>query len=166
MRIVLLLAAAVLAACSSSPSAAPSSTPEVPPSTSSSSPTTSSSAAPAVLTWGGSGSSSGVDITVAAPTASPEPAPEPGLRFVLVSITAANKSAGTATIAVWARAGQQELDVYDGPDGAGKFLPGESGTVQRQVAVPVDAKELTLEVYANVDQEPTQNRLAFKGPLS
>lgn len=157
---------ALTAACSSSPPppAAPaSSTP--PPAVAS------SSAVPQVLAWGGSGTSSGVLIQIATPTASTKPVigvdgkPDPKFRFVTLPITATNKSTGTATISVTGRVGQQEAGVFEAENGLGKFLPGEGGPFERLVKVPVDASELVLEVYANVNQEPTTGRLQFKGPL-
>lgn len=125
-----------------------------------------------ILTWGESGTSTDVLIQIAAPTASPKPVigvdgkPDPAFKFVLLPITATNKAAGEATITVTGRIGQQKVEAYDDETGTGKFLPGETGTVQRPLKVPTDATgELTVEVYANIDRQPTQNRLAFKGPL-
>jgi hypothetical protein len=165
MRTALTLAAAslLLAACGSTPPADTGTQSEVintpPPAT------TTTSAAAKILTWGDTGTSTGVDIRIDTPTVSSEPGPA-GTPFLLLPITATNNTQGTATIAVTARAGQQEVDVYDGPNGeTGKFLPGETGTYQRRLAVPAGTRELVLQVYANIDQAPTENRLAFKGPL-
>ena len=125
-----------------------------------------------VYGWGESATSSDVLIQIDAPAASSNPVigvdgkPDPAFKIVTLPITATNKSAGQATIAVWARIGQQKVDAYEDEGGASKFLPGESGQIRRPLRVPADAKgDLTLEVYANVDQKPVQSRLAFKGPL-
>lgn len=125
-----------------------------------------------VLAWGESGTSSDVLIQIDTPTASTKQVigadgkPDPAYKFVLLPITANNKSAGQASITVTGRVGQQKVDAYADENGTGKFLPGETGTFHRPIRVPTEAKELILEVYANIDQQPTQNRLAFKGPLS
>lgn len=126
-----------------------------------------------VYGWGESATSSGVLIRIDAPAASAKPVigvngkPDPAFRIVTLPITVTNKSTGQATVAVWARIGQQKVEAYEDEGGASKFLPGESGQVRRPLQVPADAKgDLTLEVYANVDQQPAKERLAFKGPLS
>ncbi|MBP2341138.1 hypothetical protein JOF41_007392 [Saccharothrix coeruleofusca] len=172
MRTPLLLAAVLfLAACSTtSPESSPSSS-EPPPSSSTPSPTTSSSAAPAVLSWGGSGSSSGVYIEVGTPVVSGDPVvgvdgqPDPSQRYVLLPVTVGNKTAGQARLSFSGRVGQREAPWTAGDD-LGEYLPGEGGPMQAKFRVPVDAKELVVEVYANVNGEPTTNRLTFRGPLS
>lgn len=123
-----------------------------------------------VFGWGESGTSSGVDIRVDAPTTSTEQVigvdgkPDPKFKYISLPITATNKSAGQATIAVWARIGQKEASVGD--EGPGKLLPGENGTLKFPIKIDAGATgDLTLEVYANVDGQPAKNRLAFKGPL-
>jgi hypothetical protein len=154
----------LLTACSSTPPATTSST--TPP------PSLPSSAAMKVYTWGESATSSDVLIQIDAPAASAKQVigvdgkPDPAFKMIVLPITVTNKSTGQATVAVWARIGQQKVEAYEDEGGASKFLPGENGQVRRPLRVPVDAAgELTLEVYANVDQRPAQSRLAFKGPL-
>lgn len=166
-------AAAVLVllttACSGTPSTSTSSsTPAAPPSL----PMSSSAATTKVLTWGESGTSTDVDIQIDTPTVSTKPVigtngkPDPAFKFVLLPITATNKSSGTATISVFARVGQQQADVYDAENGVGKFLPGEGGKFERPIKVAANATgDLVLEVYANIDHGLTKNRLNFKGPL-
>jgi hypothetical protein len=167
MRFAVLLILLLTAACDGG-TTAPSSTtpaPAVPPSTP-------SSAAPAVLTWGGSGTSSDVLITLNAPKASADPVigadgkPDPAQRYVLIPGTADNKSSGKATLSFGGRVGQKEAPpVAKAGDDLNEFLAGESGAFEQRFRVPADATELVLEVYANVNQEPTDGRLQFKGPL-
>lgn len=168
MRIALAAALVLLtAACSnSSPTTTPPSTAVSTP------PPTSSTPQIKVLTWGDSGTSSDVQITIAAPATSTKPVigvdgkPDPTRKFIVLPITITNKAAGQATVTVSARIGQQKAEAYEDEGGAGKFLPGESGSLRRPFEVAADATgDLVLEVYANVDQQPTKNRLAFKGPL-
>lgn len=168
MRIA--IAATVLfltAACGSTPSAtSPASTPPPP------SPPVSSAAAMKIYTWGESATSTDVLIKLDAPVSSTEPVigsngkPDPKFKMIVLPITATNNASGQATVAVRARIGQQEAGVYEDEGGKGKWLPGESGQVRRPLRIPADATgDLTIEVYANIDQQPTKNRLAFKGPL-
>ena len=168
MRFAVLLAALLLtAACTGTPSAtAPPSTP--PPT----SPPTSSSPALKIHTWGDSVTSNGVLLKLDAPVASPKPViavngkPDPARKFIVLPITVTNNAAGQATVTVWARIGQQQVDAYEDEGGASKFLPGESGQIRRPLEVPADAKgDLTLEVYANVEQQASATRDVFKGPL-
>lgn len=170
MRIALAATLLLLtAACSSTPPATtPTSTP--PPLAT---PPTSSSPSLKIYTWGESATSSNVLIKVEAPRSSAEPVigangkPDPAFKFVVLPITVTNNAAGQATVAVTGRIGQQEVGVYEDESGEGKWLPGENGQVRRPLRVPTNATgDLTLEVYANIDRQPTQNRLAFKGPLS
>jgi hypothetical protein len=156
MRTALLSAALLtLTACTSAPPA-----PAPPTSTTTEAiqtPTTTTSAAPAVLTWGGTGTSSGVVITLAAPTRDGDTA--------VIPVTVDNKAAGKARLSFKGRVGQAEAAWLAGTD-AGEFLPGENGTLEARFRLPAGATgDLVVETYANIDGAPTQNRLTFKGPL-
>lgn len=167
MRLALSAAALLLAtaACSSAPTtSSPQSTPPPLP--------TSSSPALKIHTWGDSVTSNNVLLKLDKPEASSKPViavngkPDPTRKFIVLPITVTNNAAGQATVTVWARIGQQKVDFYEDEGGASKFLPGESGQIRRPLEVAADATgDLTLEVYANVDQKSTQARDVFKGPL-
>lgn len=165
MRTALLLAAAslLLTACSSSP---PASSPATLESEVINIPSTTSSAAPKILTWGGRGTSTGVDIQLGTPVPDPANVANLGKRYVLIPVTVTNRAQGTATISFSGRVGQVEAPPMDvDAEPTAKFLPGESGTFDRRFEVPEAGGELIVETYANIDQAPTENRLTFKGPL-
>ncbi len=159
---------ALTAACSSPPSGtAPGNTP--PPAVA---PPTSSSPALQIHTWGDSVESNKVLIKVGAPEASSKPViaangkPDPARKFIVLPMTVTNNAAGQATVTTWTRIGQQKVDFYEDEGGASRFLPGESGQIRRPLEVAADATgDLTVEVYANVDQKSTQARDVFRGPL-
>lgn len=165
MRTALILAAAglLLTACSDTP---PTSSPATVESEVINVPTTTTSAAPKVLTWGGKGTSTGVDIQLGTPVPDPDNVADPGRRYVLIPVTVTNNANGTATLSFSGRVGQVEAPPMDiGAEPTAKFLPGESGTFDRRFEVPAGGGELVVETYANIDQGPTENRLTFKGPL-
>jgi len=173
MRIPLLLAAAavLLAACGTSTpaSSGPTTTAVTPPPATS--PAPSSPAGTGVLTWGGDGSSSGVYIKVGQPVTISEPVtgsdgkPDPALRFVEAPVTAGNKTQDKARLSFSGRVGSKEAP-WTANDSVPEALPGETAELTARFKVPVDAKELIVEVYANVGGAVTSNRLNFKGPIS
>lgn len=171
MRLPLLAAAAfLLAACGTNTptSTGPTTTAVTPPAATS--PAPSSAAGTSVLTWGGDGSSSGVYIKIGTPSTSTDPVigvngkPDPAFRYVMLPVTAGNKTAGKARVSFFPRVGAKEAPAMAGD--VPEALPGETAEFQQKVKVPVDAAELILEVYATVDGKPATNRLNFKGPIS
>jgi hypothetical protein len=63
------------------------------------------------------------------------------------------------------RVGSKEAP-WTANDSVPEALPGETAELTARFKVPVDAKELIVEVYANVGGGVTSNRLNFKGPIS
>jgi hypothetical protein len=173
MRMPLLAAAAalLLGACGTSTPSSPTTSPAPPPPTETSATPSSSSAAAGVLTWGGDGSSSGVYIKVGAPVTIAEPVagadgkPDPAFRFVEAPVTAGNKTDQKARVSFSGRVGSKEAP-WTANDSVPEALPGETAEFTARFKVAADARELIVEVYANVGGGVTSNRLNFKGPIS
>ncbi|GGM75417.1 hypothetical protein GCM10012275_52600 [Longimycelium tulufanense] len=160
-RLALPILALLLAACGGQePPTATSPTTAAPPS-----PSPSAAVAASVLSWGEGGNSSGVYLQVSQPKPVEEPAPE-GSRYVVAEVLAGNKATGPARVSFSGRVGAVEAPPIAEGSPVPPVLPGESVTIKQKFRVPADATELVLEVYANVGQEPTTNRLHFKGPIS
>lgn len=167
MRIALIVLLLLVTACGTTAPTAPTAPP-----TTASAPVTPSSVAPAVLAWRDSGTSSGVLIQLNEPELSADAVigvdgkPDATQRYVLLPGTARNATTGKARLTFKGRVGQKEAPAVAGTnDDVGEFLPGEGGEFRQRMRVPAEAKELIVEVYANIDQQPTQGRLTFKGPL-
>ncbi|WP_189062197.1 hypothetical protein [Longimycelium tulufanense] len=117
------------------------------------------------MSWDEGGNSSGVYIQVSQPKPFEEPAPE-GSRYLVADVLVGNKATGPARVSFSGRVGTVEAPPVADGGPVPPVLPGESVTIKQKFRVPADATELVLEVYANVGQESTTNRLHFKGPIS